>query len=354
MGAVTLKGVRLAAVAAAVPQQVRTLEQDAIVFGADEVRKVSDSTGVKVRHVSAKLCTTDLCFAAAEKILAELPTENKSIDALIFVSQTPDHVLPASACTLQDRLGLPTDCAAFDINLGCSGYVYGLWVAAGMIAGGAVQRVLLLAGDTISHLCSPEDRSVALLFGDAGTATLLERDETAEAMHFVLGTDGRGKEHLKVEAGGFRTPLAAESTVRRECEGGNKRSAADLYMNGAEVFSFTLKAVPALVRQVLDMAAKSLDDVDAFVPHQANRFMLDHLSRRMKIPPEKLVLGLEAFGNTSSASIPLALVTELGEQLRTGRLDLLLAGFGVGYSWAGVNLVAEKVRVAELVIVPEP
>ena len=308
MGAVTLKGVRLAAVAAAVPQQVRTLEQDARVFGAEEVRKVSDSTGVKVRHVSAELCTTDLCFAAAEKILAELPTENKSIDALIFVSQTADHVLPASACTLQDRLGLSTDCAAFDINLGCSGYVYGLWVAAGLIAGGAVQRVLLLAGDTISHLCSPEDRSVALLFGDAGTATLLERDDTAETMHFVLGSDGSGREYLKVEAGGFRTPWTPESVVRHECEGGNQRSAADLYMNGAEVFSFTLKAVPALVRQVLALAGKSMEDLDAFVPHQANRFMLDHLTRRMKIPAEKLVLGLEDFGNTSSASIPLALV----------------------------------------------
>lgn len=173
-------------------------------------------------------------------------------------------------------------------------------------------------------------------------------------MHFVFGTDGSGREHLKVEAGGFRAPWTPDSRIRHECEGGNKRSASDLFMNGAEIFTFTLKSVPALVKQLLVKSGKSIGEIDAFVPHQANRFMLDHLSRRMKIPKGKLILALEDFGNISSASIPLALTSALGERLRGGRLDLLLAGFGVGYSSAGVNLVADHLHVSDVVYVPEP
>lgn len=354
MSEASFTGVRICGVAAAVPEPVRTLADDATVFGVEEVQKVSESTGVKQRHVGVTLTTSDLCQAAAERLLAESGCALEEIDALIFISQTPDYPLPATACSLQHRLGLSQHCAAFDVSLGCSGYVYGLWLASGMIASGAIRRALVLSGDTSYRLCSPEDRSVALLFGDAGTATLIERDVSASPSCFVLGTDGSGEHHLKVPAGGSRMKWSPESLVRHECEGGNKRSDADLYMNGPEIFAFTLRVVPPLIKKLLANAGQTAEGVDHFVFHQANRFMLDHLIKRMKLPKDKCVLGLENYGNTSSASIPLAMVTHLRDRLQREELNLVIAGFGVGFSWAGANLRCGAMIVPELVLVPEP
>lgn len=354
MSEAAFQNVRICGVAAAVPEQVRTLVDDAVVFGAEEVQKVSESTGVKQRHVSMTLTTSDLCQAAAERLLAESGCVPDEIDALIFISQTPDYPLPATACTLQHRLRLSQQCAAFDISLGCSGYLYGLWLASGMIASGAIRRALVLSGDTSYRTCSPEDRSVALLFGDAGTATLIERNDNAAPSYFVLGTDGSGEHHLKTPAGGYRMRWSPEALVRHECEGGNKRSASDLYMNGPEIFAFTLRAVPPLIKKVLAAAGKSAEEVDHFVFHQANKFMLDHLIKRMKLPRDKCVLGLENYGNTSSASIPLAMVTHLRDRLRQEELDLVIAGFGVGFSWGGASLRCGAMTVPELVLVAEP
>lgn len=354
MSEVTFTNVRVRGVAAAVPVGIRTLADDAALFDAAEIQKVSASIGVVQRHVSPSLTTADLCQAAAERLLAQAQCAAADVDALIFVSQTPDYPLPATSCCLQARLGLATECAALDVNLGCSGYVYGLWLAAGMIAAGAVHRVLLLAGDTSYRTCSTEDRSVALLFGDAGSATLLERDAEAGPCHFVLGTDGSGEPHLQVPVGGYRQRFSPEALVRQECEGGNRRSGVELYMNGAEIFAFTLRAVPPLIKGVLARASLAATDVDYFVFHQANRFMLEHLFKRLKLPPERCVLGLRDYGNTSSASVPLALVTELRDRLQTAATSLVLAGFGVGFSWAGVSLHCGPMVVPELVLVPEP
>lgn len=354
MSEATFHNVRMRGVAAAVPEPVRTLADDAGVFGAEEVQKVCESTGVRQRHVAVTLTAGDLCQAAAEKLLAESRCAPEEIDALIFISQTPDYPLPATSCCLQQRLGLSQQCASFDISLGCSGYLYGLWLASGMIASGAVRRVLILTGDTIYRTCSPEDRSVALLFGDAGTATLLEQSDGAAPSSFVLGTDGSGEHHLKIPAGGYRARWFPEALVRHEYEGGNRRSAADLYMNGAEIFAFTLRAVPPLIRKVLANSGNTSEHIDHFVFHQANKFMLDHLIKRMKLPPEKCVLGLENYGNTSSASIPLAMVTHLRDRLRHEELNLVLAGFGVGFSWGGAYLRCGAMTVPELVLVPEP
>ena len=284
------------------------------------------------------MCTSDLCFAAADRLLSDLGWPRDSVDALIFVSQTPDYRLPATACTLQQRLRLSKRCAAFDIGLGCSGHVYGLWVASSLIAAGGAKRALLLTGDTSTYFCSPLDRSVALLFGDAGTATAIEADAAAPPMHFVLGTDGSGRDNLIVPAGGFRRPHAPDTAVRAAGDDGNSRSAEDLFMNGAEIFTFTLREVPPLITAVLDGAGWSKDDVDAFVFHQANQFMLQHLAKRLKLPKEKFVLAMEEFGNTSSASIPLALSVRLARPLGERACKTVLAGFGVGYSWAAVAL----------------
>ncbi|AUB83525.1 3-oxoacyl-ACP synthase III family protein [Candidatus Thiodictyon syntrophicum] len=354
MSEATFQGVRIRGVAAAVPELVRTLADDAMVFDATEVEKISASTGVRQRHVGMTLTTADLCQAAAERLLAESGCARESIDAVIFISQTPDYRLPATSCCLQQRLGLSQQCAAFDVSLGCSGYLYGLWLASGMISCGAIRRALVLAGDTSLRICSPEDRSVALLFADGGTATIVERHDATAPSHFVLGTDGSGEPHLNIPAGGFRMRSSPEMFIRREFEGGNRRAATDLYMNGAEIFSFTLRVVPALVKKVLERAGLAAEGVDQFVFHQANKFMLDHLIKRMKLAPEKCLLGLENYGNTSSASIPLAMVTHLGERLRREELSLVLAGFGVGFSWGGASLRCGPMTVPALVLVPEP
>ena len=312
---------------------------DTSSFEAAEVAKISFSSGVLRRHLAGEdVCTSDLCFAAATQVLKATGWEPESVGGLIFVSQTPDYVLPATACSLHGRLGLSKECVAFDVNLGCSGYVYGLWLAGNLIGKSSLKRILLLAGDTISRLVSPQDRSVAMLFGDAGTATALEFHPAATPMFFELGTDGKGERHLAVNAGGFRRRRSPETDVRSEREGGNIRSDEDLFMNGGEIFAFTLKTVPKLCQAVLGHAGWEADEVDAFVMHQANRFMLQHLTKLMRLPPDKVVLALETYGNTSSASIPLALTAKLSERLAREKLKMVLAGFGVGFSWAAVAL----------------
>ncbi len=347
-------GARIKGIASAVPERTLTVSDDAAAFGSEDAQKISESTGVRTRHVvSGNMCTSDLCFAAADRLIEDLNWERNSIDALIFVSQTPDYIVPATSCTLHGRLGLSKQCAAFDINLGCSGYVYGLSVISQMVASGGYQRALLLVGDTASRIVSPLDRSAAPLFGDAGTATAIEHDANAEPIVFNLGTDGGGSEHLVVPAGLFRQPHTAETAERTEREDGNIRSDEDLRMNGAEVFMFTLCEVPALVKNTLKAAEWDLASVDGVVMHQANQFMLRHIAKRLKLSDEQLVLALEDYGNTSSASIPLAITHTWAKQPPSEPLRLLLAGFGVGWSWGGAAVVCESLTLPELIVVPD-
>lgn len=347
-------GVAMAGVAAAVPARIATESDLTERYGADEARKICDAVGVRRRHVTAgQLCTSDLGEAAARRLMDDLGWQPADIDLLIFVSQTPDYVLPATACALHGRLGLGKHVGAFDINLGCSGYVYGLWNAISLMQTSDAKRALLVVGDTISRIAAPDDRSVAALFGDCGTVTALEKRDDAGEMLFQFGTDGRGERNLIVPAGGFRAPRTAETNRRTEREGGNVRSDEDLYMDGPEIFSFSLREIKPLVSGLLSTAQLSVDDVDRFVFHQANRFMLDHLAKRLKLPEEKVVIGLNDYGNTSSASIPLALITHLREELREKLLNLMLVGFGVGYSWGAVQLQTGPMTVSDLVLVEE-
>jgi len=282
-------------------------------------------------------------MAAAERLMSDLSISPEDIDLVVFISQTPGYVLPATSCVIHERLGLPIACAAFDVNLGCSGYTYGVWMAGTLMAGSGARRALLLAGDTVSKICNPADRSVLPVFGDAGTATILESDPEAPEMAFAAGTDGRGAERLIVPAGGFRkrSPDEAEAEA--------VRTEADLYMDGNEIFAFTIREVPRLIEQVHAESGWTIDDVDHYVFHQANDFMLDHLRRRMKVPAEKFVRGLRLYGNTSSASIPLAMTTELRAQLTSEPKNLVLAGFGVGFSWAAIGLTCGPTVISPLV-----
>lgn len=352
----SVTGVSLAGIASAVPAQSVSAVQTGAAMGMSEADslKVANMTGVKQRRVApTAICTSDLALRAASALLDQLGWDRNSVDVLVVVSQTHDYQLPATACVLQERMGLSDQCAAFDVGLGCSGYVYGLWLASSLLSAGSGNRALLVAGDTISKICSPEDRSTAFIFGDSGTATALERNTQASAMHFVLGTDGTGRDALIQPGSGARNPVSKKSLERVPGEDGYLRNDLDLYMNGAEVFSFTLKRVPQLFNDVLQLAGWGLPDVDAVVPHQANLFMLKHLAKSMKIPLDKLVLSLEDFGNTSSASIPLTVSHKLASTLSTGPMNLIMAGFGVGWSWGAVALTCGPMPVPPVVEVAE-
>jgi 3-oxoacyl-[acyl-carrier-protein] synthase-3 len=346
-------GVRVAAIGAAVPKSSRAVAGETQYFEEGDLRKIVENTGVVRRRVaSPSMCASDLCFSAATAVLEATGWARDSIDAVIFVSQTPDYVLPATACTLQARLGLSNAVAAFDVNQGCSGYVYGLWIAAGLLQGGGIKRCVLLVGDTISRVVSPADRGTALLFGDGGSATLLERASGETKMIFRLGTDGCGADKLIIPAGGYRRPLDANLISCRTAPRTEPSCEADLHMDGGEIFTFALTRIPPLIDETLSAAGWAVADVDFFIFHQANAFMLRHLCKKMRLPKEKVPIALEEFGNTSSASIPITLVSTLG--LRPGgRSNVVLAGFGVGFSWAACALKTEGMQIVPLVEVGE-
>jgi 3-oxoacyl-[acyl-carrier-protein] synthase-3 len=352
MSQAILSNVRICGVASAVPERTVEPSEFYATFGETEVNKIVQSTGVARRHATQTLCTSDLTFAAAKRLLDELQWDPATIGALIFVSQTPDYLLPATSCVLHERLGLSKNCAAFDINLGCSGYTYGLWTIASLMQASSIPRALLLVGDTSSRTVSPLDRATVLLFGDAGTATALEWAEQGDSLHAVWGTDGTGYRHIIQPAGMFRQPGTEATSSRTAREGNNIRSEEDTYMNGAEVFNFTLREVPKLIQQTLDLAQCTAEQVDGFVFHQANLFMLNHLAKKMKIGPAQMPLSIREYGNNSSASIPLSLsvgMPQLGKQ----SCQLVLVGFGVGLSWAAIAVRCGPLCLPPVIQVPE-
>ena len=327
---------RILAIEFHLPEQVLTSAGLAAEFPGWTVDKIQSKTGIEERRIAgADEFASDLAVQAAEKIFAA-GTARDSIEALLYCTQSPDYFLPTTACLLQNRLGLRTDIAALDFNLGCSGYIYGLGLARGLIESGQAQRVLLLTADTYSKFIHPGDRSVRTLFGDAAAATVIEASESAGGLNgpFVYGTDGRGAENLIVPAGGLRTPRREDAAVVTD-EAGNQRSANHLYMNGPEIFNFTLRIVPATVEAIFTRSGLTTEDIDLFVFHQANQYMLEHLRKRLGVPAEKFVVSMQKCGNTVSSTIPISLRMALESgRLRPG-MKVMLLGFGVGYSWGG-------------------
>jgi 3-oxoacyl-[acyl-carrier-protein] synthase-3 len=341
-GGYSIDGVAMRGVVSAAPRQIVDNSAFAARFGEAAVAEVVKMIGVEQRRIALPEQTTaDLCFEAAQVLIERLDWAPDSIDGLIFVSQTPDYRLPATACSLHGRLGLAPHCQALDVALGCSGYVYGLWLASTLIKAG-LRRVLVLAGDTSSRMVDPNDRATALLFGDAGSATALEADSAAAPMHFRLGSDGAGARHLIIPQGAYRTGVT-------DARWGEGYDPSHLYMDGAEVFTFTLRAVPTLVRQTLTDAGLSPLDVDIYALHQANRFMLRHLAKKIGAGEDRVPINIERFGNTSSATIPLLLTTDLAQRITTARTRLMLVGFGVGFSWGAALIDAAPLRVAETI-----
>lgn len=305
-------------------------------LGAENMRKVFSVSGIRTRRVAPKgVCGSDLAYEAAEKLFERTGIDRNEIDLLVHCTQTPDYLMPTTACLLQERLHLGKHCAAFDINLGCSQYVYGLSVASSMIAAGVANRALVLTGDTMSHTVNERDRALVPLMGDAGSATLLGVvPENQGFMGFELGTDGSGAKYLMLPASGFRVPHSAETAVAVADKDGNVRSLENMYMNGAAVFHFAITVVPATVRKVLEKVGLGLDQVDLVLFHQANGYMLEHLVKKLQIPKEKTHFFLEETGNTSGSTMP----GVLWDAIRVGKVRpgsvILMIVFGVGLSWA--------------------
>lgn len=316
----TINNVGISAVAASVPQKVVSNYELATKYGSEEINKLISSVGVHERRVSGDAVTSaDLCLDAARNLIQSKEIAASDIQAVIFVSQTPEYQLPATACVLQNKLQLPNTALAFDINMGCSGYVYGLQVAASLVNSG-LKHVLLLVGDTISKIVKPGDRSTELLFGDAGTATLVSSLHLSK-MTFSLGTDGSGYQHI----------IAKEPILNNSLTG-RADNYSFLEMNGGEVFSFTLKTVPKLIRGFLSELALEPDMIDNCFYHQANHFMIKHLSRKSKFSENQVPISIDRYGNTSGASIPVTICAAPRESYTS----TLFVGFGVGLSWGAV------------------
>lgn len=346
--------VQLGGVVTCVPPLEKCIDDEIELFGGNEkqIARLKKTIGLDRRRVVEPGTTAaDLCELAARRLLDGAGLEADSIDAMVFVTQTPDYAQPCNAAVLHGRLDLPKTCAALDVNLGCSGYVYGLWLAHMMVSAGGCERVLLLAGDTISRIVHPKDRAVAPLFGDGGSATLIQRSKAETNAWFSLETDGKGFDKLIVPAGGQRTPSSAATRAEVTDEGGNVRSPENLFMDGAEIFNFSIVEEPKAVRDLIEYAGLDLDAVDYFVFHQANRYILSNIAKRLKIDPAKVPMQtVERYGNQSSASIPSALCGELGERLcGAASQRLLLSGFGVGLSWASVLLDIAELPVCEII-----
>lgn len=335
------KRAAIKAISSYLPAGELTNEQLAAEFGDVEPGVIMERTGIRVRRVAAQEeFASDLGAAAARHLFESNQVSHEEVDFLLFCTQSPDYLLPATACMVQERLGLRTTCGAIDFNQGCSGYVYGLALAKSLIETSLARNVLLITSDTYTKYINARDRSTRTLFGDGAAATLVAASDSEEDSigPFVFGTDGRGAEKLIVPAGGLRRPVDAEAAVESEDEQGNRRSARNLYMNGPEVFNFTLRTVPAVMEELLVKSGRALEEIDYFIPHQANKFMLERLQRRLKIPAEKFHIDLEKTGNTVSSTIPLALESarQVGK-IKTGD-TVALIGFGVGYSWAATLL----------------
>ena len=347
-----LAGISVRGIRACVPAQTRDLESENLIPDAAERERLMASIGVRSRHIARPdILTSDLCQKAADGLLDQLGWARDSIDVLIMVTQSADFVIPATACALQARLGLGS-CLAFDINLGCSGYAYGLWTAASLLKTltvvGRPARALVVAGDVSTSKLLDGDRSTIPLFGDAGSATALELNPDADDMYGVFGTDGSGAPHIMVEAGGLKYPLLPPKQPHSAEKAEDLYRKSRLHLNGTEVFNFTLKNVPGLVKSIFATSNTTIDDIDYVLFHQANVFMLNHLRKKSGLPEDKVPVAMETFGNTSSASIPLTIAAKLSTVFDTPQ-NLIMMGFGVGWSWSAIKLTVGPMPAPQIV-----
>lgn len=351
MAILKFKNVGISAIAACVPKNViDNYHYDLDIWPEEEVKKVVDKVGVvERRFADEKTCSSDLCFAAAEKLIADNNIDKSGIDLLVFLSQTPDYRMPATSILLQDRLGLPMTTMAFDISLGCSGFISALSIVYSMMQNNGFRKALLLDGETRSKVYSRKDRREAFIFGDAGVAALIERDEKFGESHFSLNSDGSRGPLIMIPGGGYRN-MSSEVTLREKVvdEYGNIRSDEHGHMNGADVFNFVIVEVPKDIKRLLAATGEDIQSMDYYVFHQANAFINNYIAKKMKLDKTKIPWTIQKYGNTSSVSVPLTICSELKDQMQ-GEKKILMSAFGVGMAWATAIVPFVDCRISEIV-----
>lgn len=333
-------GVRIAGIAGAVPRQVVDNMADHDFCPEEDRKKIVELTKVaQYRKAPPDMCASDLCYAAAQSLLGGIGRSPEDIDAIVFATMTPDYRVPSTACLLQDRLHCRTSVVAYDINMGCSGFVVGLYNACSLITGAGLKRVLLLAGDTQTKLCYEEDKNVVFILADGGSATLLEADASADPVVIELLTDGSRFKNLYVPAGGFRQPSTDATRVVEKRPDGGMRSDDNLFMNGMEIFKFSATDVVKTLETFMVEQGLTAADVSFLFLHQANGFMNNQIARKLKFAPAKVPYTIEFFGNTGSTSIPLTIAHHFSKNPATAPTPCLMSGFGVGLSWGVASAV---------------
>ena len=345
MALVSYNNVGISALAACVPSRIiNNYEYDLDIWPKEEVKKVVDKVGVfERRFVDENTCASDLCLAAAEKLIADNDIDRSEIDLLVFLSQTPDYRMPATSILLQHRLGLPMTTMAFDISLGCSGFISALSIVYAMMQNNGFRKALLLNGETRSKVYSRKDRREAFIFGDAGVAALIERDERFGESHFSLNSDGSRGDLIMIPGGGYRN--MKEKVVD---EYGNIRSDEQGYMNGADVFNFVIVEVPKDIKRLMAAAGEDIHSMDYYVFHQANAFINNYIAKKMKLDRERIPWTIQKYGNTSSVSVPLTIVSELKDKMQ-GEKKLMLSAFGVGMAWATAIVPFMDCKISDIV-----
>lgn len=336
MPLLSYNSVGITALSACVPRRIiNNYEYDLDIWPKEEVHQVVDKVGVfERRFADENTCSSDLCCAAAERLFSDNGIDRSEIDLLVFLSQTPDYRMPATSILLQDRLGLPMSTMAFDISLGCSGFISALSIVYGMMQNHGFRKALLLDGETRSKVYSRKDRREAFIFGDAGVAALIERDEKFGTSHFSINSDGSRGNLIMIPGGGYRNMSSVE-TLREKVvdEYGNIRTDEQGYMNGADVFNFVIVEVPKDIKRLMEAAGEDIQSLDYYVFHQANAFINNHIAKKLKLDVDKIPWTIQKYGNTSSVSVPLTIVSELRDKLK-GEKKVMLNAFGVGMAWA--------------------
>ncbi|MFT5780251.1 MAG: 3-oxoacyl-[acyl-carrier-protein] synthase-3 [Crocinitomicaceae bacterium] len=339
MAVFTVSNTKIAGISGAIPKNTVS-NRDLNGLSGEEIDLLIKTTGIEDRRVASKsLCASDLCITAAEKLINSLNWNKADIEVLIFVTQTPDYILPGTSMVIQDRLGLSTSCMTLDINQGCAGYVYGLSTIASILSASKLKKGLLLVGDTITKLLKEDDNSTVPIFADAGTATALEYDSSAEEMHFNLQTDGSNYDAIIIRDGGARNPI----------DGNPEMSEVHMKMKGHDIFTFGLREVIPNLEVLLNHAKKQKEEVDYFLFHQANLLLNESIRRKFGIPKEKTPITLNKFGNTSCATIPITLISEIRDKISGKNLQLVLSGFGVGLSWGSAFINISDIECSELI-----
>lgn len=350
MADLVFEGISITSMSGAVPANTIINRKFTKYFDQNIVNDIIDKTGVEERRVSNnKTTSSDLCFAAANKLFLDNNICKDEIDVLIFVSQTPDFRMPATSIILQGRLELPKSTACFDINLGCSGFVYALSIAYSYAQQNNVRKVLLLDGETRSKVYHPKDRQTGFIFGDAAIAAIIEKNNKIGKSFFSLNSDGTLSDLIKINSGGYRNPSSVDSVKEKIVDKhGNIRTDENGYMNGADVFNFVLREIPKNIKTTLKKSNFTLEKLDYCIFHQANKFMNDYLSKKLKIDMKKVPTTISKYGNTSSVSIPITIVDKLKNKTN-GEKNLLLCGFGVGMSWATAIIPVNNLLISEIV-----